>query len=361
MTIYGDNFLSKDCSYYDDTCLLVGLTEDGYEYNPSARSILLELYSLSGENFENSVKIDWPKPFLEYEDLDMDGNVDSSEDKDDALFRIMDSTIVNGILCLSTFHHGIWKLILWSPTSNEFKVIPFSPFEAGHFWGGNDVTPPYHLVGHDHIKDDYKVIRFNNINSDEDYDDVNSYDSIDYDAPLNSFWEIYSLSGNYWRQMYVNMPLFSRNKNVYMDGVSHWWDKNKTHTYLVSFDFCNESFTTTHIPSYIDDSFEVNRDFVILRDLVILNGSIAFILNYKKASTIHISILGEIGVKESWTKLFVVGPSPSLNYPIVAAKKGKILLKSRSNKQLVWFDLRTGMIDKIDVTKKHMVVCLVHN
>jgi outer membrane protein assembly factor BamB len=146
-----------------------------------------------------------------------------------------------------------------------------------------------------------------------------------------------------------------------MDGVSHWWDKNKTNTYLVSFDFCNESFTTTHIPSYIDDSFEVNRDFVILRDLVILNGSIAFILNYKKASTIHISILGELGVKESWTKLFVVGPSPSLNYPIVAAKKGKILLKSRSNKQLVWFDLSTGMIDKIDVTKKHKVVCLVHN
>jgi F-box interacting protein len=152
------------------------------------------------------------------------------------------------------------------------------------------------------------------------------------------------------------MPLFSPNKNVYMDGVSHWWDKNEKHTYLVSFDFCNESFTTTPIPSYIDDdSFEVNRD------LVILNGSIAFILNYKKASTIHISILGELGVKESWTKLFVVGPSPSLNYPIVAAKKGKILLRSRSNKRLVWFNLSTGMIDKIDVTKKQMVVCLVHN
>jgi F-box interacting protein len=335
MTIYGDNFLSKDCSYYDDTCLLVGLTEDGYEYNPSARSILLELYSMSGENFENSVKIDWPKPFPEDKDLDMDGDSDSSMDEDDALFRIMDLTSVNGILCLATFHHGYWKLILWSPTTNEFKVIPLSPFEPGPS-RREDVTPLYHVVGYDHIKDDYKVLRFND-DSDDD----------DYYAPLDSFWEIYSLSSNCWRQMYVNMPLFSPNKNVYMDGVSHWWDKNEKHTYLVSFDFCNESFTTTPIPSYIDDdSFEVNRD------LVILNGSIAFILNYKKASTIHISILGEIGVKESCTKLFVVGPSPSLNYPIVAAKKGKIWFRSRGKKRLVWLDLSTGMIYKIDLTKQ---------
>jgi molecular chaperone HtpG len=353
VTIYRNNFLSKNCSYYDDTCLFVGLTEDGYEYNPSRGSNLIGLYSLSGENFENIVKIDWPKPF-EDEDLDMDSDwdwdSDSSVDEDDTIFRIMDLTSVNGILCLSTFHHGNWRLILWSPITNEFKVIPLSYFEP-HFSRGS-VTPLYHLVGYDRIKDDYKVIRFNNDYDDSD-DDDDSNDNDNYDTSLDSFWEIYSLSSNRWREMYANMPLFSRHKNVYMDGVSHWWDKNKTHTYLVSFDFCNESFTTTPMPSYIDDdSFEVNRDSMILRDLVILNGSIAFILNYKKTSTIHISVLGKLGVKESWTKLFIVGPSSSLNYPIVAAKKGKILFRSRSKKRLVWFDLSTGMIDKFDDTKK---------
>jgi hypothetical protein len=94
----------------------------------------------------------------------------------------------------------------------------------------------------------------------------------------------------------------------------------------VSFDFRSESFTTTPIPSYIDDD-----SVMVSRDLVILNESIAFILNYQMKSTVHISILGELGVKESWTKLFVVGPSPCLNYPIVAAKKGKILFRSRDN------------------------------
>jgi outer membrane protein assembly factor BamB len=129
--------------------------------------------------------------------------------------------------------------------------------------------------------------------------------------------------------------------------VSHQWDKNKTHTYLVSFDFRNESFTTTPIPSYMDDN-----SIKVSRNLVILNGSVAFILNYKMTSTIHISILGELDVKESWTKLFVVGPSPSLNYPIVAAKKGKIWFRSRGKKRLVWLDLSTGMIYKIDLTKQ---------
>jgi hypothetical protein len=97
-----------------------------------------------------------------------------------------------------------------------------------------------------------------------------------------------------------------------------------------------------------DNSIKVSRN------LVILNGSVAFILNYKMTSTIHISILGELDVKESWTKLFVVGPSPCLNYPILAAKKGKILVRSGDNEQtkqgLVWFDLSTVLIDKIDVT-----------
>ncbi|KAK2406356.1 hypothetical protein QL285_042095 [Trifolium repens] len=191
MNIYGNNFLSKDCSYYDDTCLFVGLTEDAYEYNPSRCSNLTELYSLSGENFENIVKIDWPKPFPKDGDLDMDSDsdLDSSVDEDDTIFRIMDLTSVNGFLCLSTFHHGNWRLILWSPITNEFKVIPLGLFEP-HFSRGN-VTPLYHLVGYDRIRDDYKVIRFNDYHDfDTDEDDDDNYDTSLF------LWEIYSLSSN---------------------------------------------------------------------------------------------------------------------------------------------------------------------
>jgi F-box interacting protein len=320
-----------------------------------------DVYSLSGENFENSVKLDWTNPCPEDWDLDLDGDPDYSG------FGIMGSTSVNGILCVCAFYNSDWKLILWNPTTKEFKDIPSSPAESDPIFNVRAVTPRYHLVGYDRIKDDYKVIRFMDCDGDDDDDyddddyddddddDYDDDDDDDYDDKLVSFWEIYSLNSNLWRKIDrkidVGMPLYFDTKDVYMDGVSHWCDENETHTYLVSFDFGNESFTTTPIPSYMDaDSLAVTKD------VVILNGAIAFILSYKMTSTVHISILGELGVKESWTKLFVVGPSPCLNYPIVAAKKGKILFRSRDMKQnkegLVWFDLSTGMIDKIDLTTK---------
>jgi F-box interacting protein len=191
-----------------------------------------------------------------------------------------------------------------------------------------------------------RFIEYNEYNDDKD-DDYDDEDD-DNDASLVSYREIYSLNNNLCRGMDIDVPLFSNNKDVYMDGLSHWWDKNETNIYLLSFDFSSESFTITPIPSYIYGSFEVRRD------LAILNGYIAFILNYEKTSIMHISILGELGVKESWTRLFIVGPSPCLNYPILAAKKGKILVRSGDNEQtkqgLVWFHLSTGLIDKIDVT-----------
>jgi hypothetical protein len=121
--------------------------------------------------------------------------------------------------------------------------------------------------------------------------------------------------------------------------------------YLVSFDFNNESFITTSIPSYEGDTFDFDFDYNRKRQLVVLNGSIAFIANYKETTTFHISILGELGVKESWTKLFIVGPLPCLEYPIGAGKKGNILIRKKDN-ELAWFDLSTGMIEEIGVTAK---------
>jgi hypothetical protein len=114
-------------------------------------------------------------------------------------------------------------------------------------------------------------------------------------------------------------------EEVYVNGVSHWWDKSETQIYLVSFDFIKESFITTPISSYGSDPFDFNS--TRRRLLTILNGSIAYIVNYKEKATFHISILGELGVKELWTKLFIVGPLSCLEYPIGAGKKGNILIR----------------------------------
>ena len=153
ITMYRNNLLSNDCSYYDDTCLLVGVTEGTRCYTQMGVVLVDDMYSLSGENFENSVKLDWTNPCPEDWDLDLDGDPGYSG------FGIMGSTSVNGILCLCAFNHSDWKLILWNPTTNEFKDIPSSPAESDPIFNVRAVTPRYHLVGYDRIKDDYKVIR----------------------------------------------------------------------------------------------------------------------------------------------------------------------------------------------------------
>jgi molecular chaperone HtpG len=203
--MYRTNFLSKDCSYNEDTCLLIDYK---YTIHLEPSVIIHDLYSLSSENFDNIVKLDWPKPFR--------------EDGDAYDFEILGSANINSILCLRTIHGVDWTLIFWNPTTNEFKVIPTSPAEYERIMY-EDVHYCYHLVGYDCIKDDYKVIRFieydeYNDDKDDDYDDEDD----DYDASLVSYREIYSLNNNLWRGMDIDVPLFSNNKDVYMDGVSHW-------------------------------------------------------------------------------------------------------------------------------------------
>lgn len=84
--------------------------------------------------------------------------------------------------------------------------------------------------------------------------------------------------------------------------------------------------------------------------LVLLNVSIALVIVYRATTTIHISILGELDVKESWTKIFVVGSLPCLYYPIGAGKKGDMLFMKKDG-GLVWFDdLNTQMMEDLGVT-----------
>ena len=126
-----------------------------------------------------------------------------------------------------------------------------------------------------------------------------------------------------------------------MDGLSHWLSRSETRiAALTSFDWSNEVFIKTSLPSDTDS---------ILKHLVLLNGSIALILNHTDTATFHILILGELGVMESWTKIFIVGPLPCLDYPIGAGKKGDLFFRKKDG-GLVWFDLNSQTIEDIGIT-----------
>jgi molecular chaperone HtpG len=291
-------------------------------------------YLLSNDRFENRVKLNLPPPIQE----------------GDSAVYILSSISVNGILCLGQdTTRGmvrIFRAVLWNPATAEYMVIPPSP---------DEYVPPYrnpyfmfHGFGYDHVRDDYKLIRYISFFNVTDEDEDVPWEDRSYDPLL----EIYSLRNNSWRILEIDMRDIAHcvydqpGTEVYMDGVCHWWGNNEilnSTGWLVSFDFSNEVLLTT--PMLLD--MGENCDFIIERRLMVLNDSIALISNCYKAATFHISILGELGVKESWIKLFIVGPIPSIECPIGVGKKG-IYFKQK-NDELVWIDLTTEIIDEIGV------------
>ncbi|RHN63553.1 hypothetical protein MtrunA17_Chr4g0059541 [Medicago truncatula] len=72
------------------------------------------------------------------------------------------------------------------------------------------------------------------------------------------------------------------------------------------------------------------------------------ISNHVKTASFHIYVLGEFGVRESWTKLFIVGPLPSVECPVGEGKKVDIFFIKNDN-EIACFDLNTQTIEDLGV------------
>ncbi|AET00914.1 putative F-box domain-containing protein [Medicago truncatula] len=312
-TMFRRNFLYKNHSYYNDTSLFLRYNRSWFDTDvisgyPARHG---GLFSLSGERFENRVELDWPNLF-----------------SDDRIhFKICGYTSVNGIICIDYNSQG--RVVLWNLATKENKIIPSSPFASQPSLNYLHL----HGFGYDHIRNNYKLIRH----------------AIIYPTTCNmgkntpySLWEIYCLKSNSWRKLDVDMPSSSRHKvggHVYMDGVCHWLSKTYNKNYLVSFNLTTEMFVTTSILTNTND--------IDYRYLAMLNRSIALISNFANTTTFHISILGEVGVKESWTKLFTI-KLHDIGWPIGVSKNGDIFFR-KNDDELVCFNLSTQRIQQFGV------------
>ncbi|KEH41368.1 F-box and associated interaction domain protein [Medicago truncatula] len=144
-----------------------------------------------------------------------------------------------------------------------------------------------HGFVYDQIKDDYNIIHC--------VEYIGDYFKA---APPGPYWDIYSLRRNSWKKLHVDMR--------------RWID----------------------------------------RRLDLLNGHVTMISSYETRTSYHISIsiLGELDVKESWTKLFDVGPLSDTEYPIGVCKKGNIFFLN-DDYELSCLDLTTGIIEKTGVNE----------
>jgi len=322
-SMFRKNLLCQNHSYYKDTSLLQ------LETVAIDSELKFVLYSLFGERCQNKTKLDWPNPFEEA----------------DPEFDVVGSGSINGILCLVSQSQPNNRVVLWNPTTDEFKVVPNSLRESVRYV---DVEITKHGFGYVSNGDEYKVIRQLMYNPKSDID--NDIDDLSIeDVSYELFWEIYSLRSNSWRKLHSNVPYDYREDGICLDGMCHWlgedgYDIDRVdEVYLLSFDLSKEAFLITSIPSECD-----SRIFQMAwKDLVVLNGFIALISHYKQNDTFHISVLSEIGVKESWTKLYIVCPLPCIERLIISGNKRYIFSNVEDGTQ-VCIDLSTLMVEQLN-------------
>ncbi|XP_045830825.1 F-box/kelch-repeat protein At3g06240-like [Trifolium pratense] len=326
MSIFRNNFISNHHSCYEDTSLLL----------PIGDKVFHSPYS---DRFENMVELDLPNSFQE----------------ENPNFGILDSGSITGILCLYSQNND--RIVFWNPTTKEFKVIPPSPLES---------VPPYqqfliylHGFGYDHVRDDYKLLRhvsyFPPSFGDCEYLGISYHDLPHEDILRDSFYETYSLRSNSWKKLDTWHDSSVRGsylgERLYLDGKCNWWDYidsdlPNVKSALASFDLANEVLFTTLIP--LDVPIDVADEYMFYHHLVELCGFIAFITWIIGTSTFDISILYEVGVKESWTKLFIVGPLSCIERPIGTGKKGAIFF-TKEDGEIFLFNLSTQKIEELGI------------
>lgn len=340
MNMFRTNFLlSKHDEDDENTCVLLKQMEGRRPYHTS-------LYTLSGEKFENSVRLDLPTPLHE----------------NDSFIHILCSVGINGVICLynNDCRNANKIIVLWNPATEEFKVVPHShqPYENIEF------NPRPFTFGYDPVTNDYKVIRVANyhIYFEDNWIYLPRKESLLWrkDDPLwkqymfydSHFWEgyelqvyepfleIYSLRSNSWRKLNMDLSVFwDGHSMMNLNELCHW----QVNDQMASFDFTNEIFFETTLPS-----FDLKDGMSTKKDLAVLHGSVAFIHNVVETGYLHIWILGELGVNESWTKLFVLGPVPCIGRPIGVRIKS-VMFYLKEDEELAWIDLSTQRIEEIGI------------
>ncbi|CAL0312963.1 unnamed protein product [Lupinus luteus] len=313
MTMYYHNFFRKNDHDTSSILLKQGIP-DTYKDN---------LFMLYGERFENKVKFDWPPPFQ--------GNDIG------CIYKL--GSIINDTICvyprISCGTQFDQKVILWNLSSNELKGIRYGyvPCPPGiHF------MIALHGFGYDKFTNDYKLIRR------IDYLQDNSFwNDVRVDPPMPS-WELYSLKSNSWKKLDVEIPYDESYDHVYLNGMCHWWGcttYNEEESVLVSFNLSDEVVYTTLVDW---NGCHATQN----RALMVMNDSIGMITMHEGNTCFEISILGELGVKESWTKIFKIGPLSCVAYPFGVWYKGKIFFH-KDDGEIAWFDLSTRVLEEIGI------------
>ncbi|MED6165531.1 hypothetical protein PIB30_100412, partial [Stylosanthes scabra] len=258
-------------------------------------------------------------------------------------------------------------VIFWNPTTNEFKGIPLDlPVMLNfHFYIF------YEGFGYDSLRDDYILIRKG------EYSGIGGYIADSGEDDPSDFREIYYPNGQLRRRLSDNFfeedPSDLIGFTIYLNGTCHWRSvvlqedsyvaslgtyKGRFVDTLFSVDIGNTKFTTTTISEW-EFNKDINIKDLVDRKLVALNSYVATISMCLKTKCIDISILAEIGVNESWVKLFTIRPLSSIEGIMGIGIKGDLLLR-KNDDELVSFDLGTQQIQEIGIKGSRLSQTLIY-
>ncbi|KAF3450317.1 hypothetical protein FNV43_RR06397 [Rhamnella rubrinervis] len=233
----------------------------------------------------------------------------------------------NGVVCIADRYYDVH--MLWNPKTKQVKLLPRISHSSSNILG------LYQLVGfgYDDKNNDYKVVSF-----------------IGYELGTYSQVYVYSLKLDCWRMvasnvkdsdLYVNVNSV---EEVGTDCMCSWlvMTNRVHHQAALSFEMSKEIIILTPFPS-----FEKRRHAcggITIREictsqLVDLNGHVAF-FDYVQGIICNIWWLGEIGVEDSWTKLFSI-QLQHYEMPLGFWKNFGLLLYKFDGGKLVLLDIAT--------------------
>lgn len=216
-------------------------------------------------------------------------NLNLQFQSEDISRSIIDIAYCDGVFCV-TNHTCL--IALWNPATREFKNLPFLP----HIMSIDETVTMSRIgFGFDYKKtNNYKVVVLAKCRNTEK-------------RKLVAGAHVYSLRRNSWRMVNAVVPWIVCQKDyaIYTNGFLHW----STTAYspsVVSFDLGEESFQETPMPDF--PVLEERNVFFV--NLESLNGLVAAIYSsilFSESSTyFEVWVMKECGVKESWTRKYIV-------------------------------------------------------
>ncbi|KAK3012804.1 hypothetical protein RJ639_008031 [Escallonia herrerae] len=231
--------------------------------------------------------------------------------------------------CTNLFSGPIRTLALFNPSTRKYRVLPASDVLYPNF-GPVTVLDDYGFA-YDAINDDYNVLRVLEF---RDW----KYKCIDSEA------RVYSLKSNSWSRIpscayrYPDRKIWARQVKDAVHTIGTKGFICEGDRVIVAFKAGTKEFSV--VPKMEKCYTDVSVD--------VLEGCLCLLGGYGQYCT-DVWVMTDYGVKESWTRLFTIGP------PVVGLTRGVAV--NFNDKKLIWYDLRRKSVRDVPVRGLPSICC----